>query len=185
MEHQTQQYFKNIDQLYKNNFDDIQEFRILKNYRTKLLTNSEYTDNLLLLLNYKHIYINNINEFIEHIDMMIYLILILKSNETIKNGLIFNYSINDKFKNKQHKKHYEPTNLKLLLKYDIIKLYSFYKLNDGFKNIIKFVISNKWNIIKNQNYKYEINLESYKNKVDDELKLKLKINKYFNDLMIL
>ena len=56
MEHQTQQYFKNIDQLYKNNFDDIQEFRILKNYRTKLLTNSEYTDNLLLLLNYKHLY---------------------------------------------------------------------------------------------------------------------------------
>lgn len=91
-------YYKNINQLYLNQFDDIPEFNILKNYRLKLMNDENYVNDLLMTLNINGNYTNDINILIERLDLLIYCVLIAKMSKILSkykdefNGLIFEHS---------------------------------------------------------------------------------------------
>jgi len=105
----SEKFYKNINQLYLNNFD-IPEFNNLKNYRLKLMNDDNYVNDLLIYLNMKDNYINDINILIDRLDILIYCILVLKliKNPKYKDelyGLIFAYSsnLNNEINNKNVK----------------------------------------------------------------------------------
>lgn len=91
-------YYKNINQLYLNQFDNIPEFNILKNYRLKLMNDENYVNDLLMTLNINGNYTNDINILIERLDLLIYCVLIVKMSKILLkykdefNGLIFEHS---------------------------------------------------------------------------------------------
>lgn len=163
-------YYKNINQLYLNQFNDIPEFNILKNYRLKLMNDESYVNDLLMSLNINGNYTNDINILIERIDVLIYCVLIYelakyKEYENEFNGLIFNYS---SLKLKPKIKQYEPINLKLLKKYNIFKIFDYFK-NEGINlNDEQLVID----LIS------DFDKFNSKNNNLDDASLKTKINKY-------
>ena len=173
-----EQYHKNINQLYLNNFD-IPEFNILKNYRLKLMNDDNYVNDLLIYLNMNDNYINDINILIDRIDILIYYILVSKlQNKDEHYGLIFGYS-NDLNKNistnaqqsnkiiKSKIKQYEPNNLLLFRKYNIFKIFD-YLNNFDFENINDII-----NLITDfENFKA-------KNKDIDDTTLKNKFHNYY------
>ena len=170
-------YYKNINQLYLNNFD-IPEFNILKNCRLKLMNDENYVNDLLISLNMQGNYNNDINMLIEKIDILIYCILVYKLNNKDEHyGLIFGYSndLNLYSQNENNKdikskiKQYEPIDLTLFRKYNVFKIFDCL-LNKDFeiKNEDELI-----NLISNfQNFKA-------KNKDIDDISLKIKFHKYY------
>jgi len=179
-------YYKNINQLYLNQFDDIPEFNILKNYRLKLINDENYVNDLLMTLNINDNYTNDINILIERIDLLIYCVLIVKMSKIFSkykdeiNGLIFEHSkqLNahviersecgySSIKECRLKiKQYEPIDLYLLKKYNVCKIFDNYKNNEIDEENLIDLISNDF-----QNFKS-------KNKDIDDKTLKCKINHY-------
>ena len=174
-------YFKNIEELYLNKFD-FPKFNILKDYRIKLLTennkqmNKEMNDeiNKIDIM----IYLTLIIELTDKNNKSTlnnYLLCYPETNKILY-GLIFQHTwllnqdrcyklefiINDEKLN-EYIKMYEPTNLTLFRQYDITKLFDEfikYYINNN-NNLIEFLNSNIWNMIKINLSEDELN--------DDEL----------------
>lgn len=180
-------YYKNINQLYLNQFDNIPEFDILKNYRLKLMNDENYVNDLLMTLNINGNYTNDVNILLERIDILIYCTLIIKLSKIrskymdVFSGLIFrrfkqlNADVFERLECgypsikecKLKIKQYEPIDLYLLKKYNVCKIFDAYRNNE-----IEINEENLINLISNfQDFKS-------KNRDIDDKTLKHKINNY-------
>lgn len=177
-------YYKNINQLYLNNFD-IPEFNILKNYRLKLMNDENYVNDLLISLNMQGNYNNDIDILIEKIDILIYCVLIYKLQDKDEHyGLIFGYSndfnsysqnedltrsVKDIKNIKAKIRQYEPIDLTLFRKYNVFKLFDCFVNKD-------FEIENEDELI---DLISDFQAFKAKNKDIEDVSLKIKFHKYY------